>query len=181
MNQTSTAPVGYAVIDAAGRIVKSGHVPASDLAAQAHGAGTRVVPLDAAVHIDPLSQRIDLSVTDDFGNIVPRVVDYRPAAPAADAWRTWSWSDTARRHLPVPTLAALKRDRSAPLIGAIAALEEGQSRALRDIKLAELALSLPPPAAVARLRSVDADIRPLRAKLQAIAGAADEAALADIA
>lgn len=49
-------------------------------------------------------------VVDDFGHQQPVAMPWQPPEPPADEWRTWQWDTDAGQWLPVPTLAAIKRD-----------------------------------------------------------------------
>lgn len=125
---------------------------------------------------DHLCHRIEM-VTDDFGDQRPVVVDWQPPAPTADDWTTWSWSEDARRWLPVPTLAARKRDRVILVQAAIEQHETRQARPVRALLAAQL--SGTPPAAddVAALTSINAAIDVLRAVRAAMEAAPDQEAL----
>lgn len=65
-------------------------------------AGTVAFEVQPGAAVDILSQRVDIATGE--------LVDYQPPAPAADAWRTWSWDAATKRWVAVPTLAAHKRD-----------------------------------------------------------------------
>lgn len=128
---------------------------------------------------NPECERIVL-VTDDMGDQQPVVVDWVPPAPADDEWRTWSWSEQARRWTPAPTLAALKRDATAPLQRQIEAIELEQARPQRELLAALLAGEPAPAQAQQRLSEIEAAIVPLRARRAAIAAATTVEALQQI-
>jgi hypothetical protein len=76
------------------------------------GAEDGVVPPDGCAPVfcafDPRgSFRFDVGLS--------RLVALRPAPPAEDAMRTWSWDEDSRRWIAVPTLAKLKLDAHAAI------------------------------------------------------------------
>jgi hypothetical protein len=121
---------------------------------------------------DPLSRRVDLSDPEN-----PTVVDYQPPAPVDDEWQTWAWDDETRRWRSVPTLAALKRSRIAPLQNAMAAIDRMRIRPATEIALAMAAGQPAPEAALERLEETEAELVALRAVHAAIEAAADQAEL----
>lgn len=118
---------------------------------------------------DALSQRVELR-PDDFGNaVVPVVVSYLPPPPISTEWVTWEWSAERRRWVEVPTLAAMKRAHSAPLLQQLAQLDTKVARPAGEIAEA-LALGQPAPAVeVQRLRAINAEKAGLRQQLATIA------------
>lgn len=128
---------------------------------------------------DAACERVVL-VTDDMGDQQPVIVDWVPPTPADDEWRTWSWSEQARRWTPAPTLAALQRDAIAPLQRQIEAIELEQARPQRELLAALLAGQPAPVQAQQRLSEIDAAIVPLRARRAAIAAATTVDALQQI-
>lgn len=121
---------------------------------------------------DPLSQRVDLNTG--------AVVDYQPTPPADTELSTWSWDAESRRWVPAPTLAALRATAIAAVQAAIAAQEAYTPRPVREISLAMLASTTPPPAAINKLQAIDANCTTLRAVIAAMNAAPDAAALAAI-
>lgn len=135
--------VGYIVTDADGGILRHGTCALEDLQHQARaGTGEIVLPADAAVPVDPGSQRVDLQVG--------CLVDHQPPAPPNDEWRTWQWSAEAKRWVDTPTELALavplRAERARRLAASdwvtVRAMEQGEPvppewiayrQALRDV------------------------------------------------
>lgn len=96
---------------------------------------------------DALSQKVDIPT----GTVVP----YIPASPGAD----YVWDVPTLRWILSPTAQAAANAKAAVLV-AIAQLEAGQGRALREAAIGT-------PGAVARLQAIDAQIEALRPTLTA--------------
>jgi hypothetical protein len=96
---------------------------------------------------DHMSQRVDM--------MTGCVVAYYPLAPTADH----EWNAASKRwHVP-QDLRAQADGRRAEIFARIHALETSQGRAIREATLGD-------PAALKRLREIDAEITTLRAELQ---------------
>lgn len=116
-------------------------------------------------------------VTDDFGAQLPVVVPRTPPRPADSELQTWRWDDAAADWAAVPTLAFRRLIAMEPLLAKFAPLDDALARPLGEIAEAEALGELPPAAAIARLRTINADKTALRARLAAIKAAATAADL----
>lgn len=88
------------------------------------------------------------------GQVVPRV----EPKPEESADFVWSWSEDHGRWVASPTLERLRADKLAQIDQAIVAAEGGTDRALRELVLK----SDLPPAALSRMRAIDAAVAALR-------------------
>jgi hypothetical protein len=120
-------------------------------------------------------------VTDDHGEQQPVVDPRTPARPADNDYQTWAWDDAAGDWRAAPTLAALKIERSVPVIEQLVTLDARARRPTEEITQA-LALGESPPApAMARLQAIRANKDLLRQQLAAFAAATSTAALDEAA
>ncbi len=128
----------------------------------------------------PETQRIAALVADDFGNQVAVLEDFVPPAPADDELRTWHWDAEQRGHVPTPTLLALQRKASAPLLAQLAELDARLARPLGELAEASATGQAAPAEAVERLQQINASKAQLRQQLAAIAASTSAAELASI-
>jgi hypothetical protein len=110
--------------------------------------GARLPPGTLAIEgaYDHMSQRVDLSTG--------KVVAYHPLAPSADH----EWNAASKRW-QVRKGVRETEGRRAVVFARIHALETSQGRAIREATLGD-------PAAMKRLKEIDAEIAALRAELQ---------------
>ena len=128
----------------------------------------------------PETQRIAALADDNYGNQIAVLEDFVPPAPPDDELRTWHWDAEQRGHVPTPTLLALQRKASAPLLALLAELDAKVIRPAGEITEAQ-ALGLPVPAdALQRLQQLHTDKAQLRQQLAAIAASTSAAELASI-
>lgn len=127
--------------------------------------------------VDHRGQRVELR-PDDFGNaVVPVVVAWQPDKPAVSEYADWAWDETRREWLYVATLAALKVQRSAPVIEQLAAIDVKLIRPAGEITQAMALGEAVPAAAALRLTTLNADKAALRQFLAQISSATTAAAL----
>lgn len=116
---------------------------------------------------DHLSYRVDL--TDP-----PVVVDYVPTKPADTATATYTWDADVRRWIAAPTLEGKRVPLRVIVRRRIALWEARQHRPVREWILASLAVRA---TIVPTIQAIEDRIVALRAKLQAIDAATNEAEL----
>lgn len=123
---------------------------------------------------DHLSQRVNVEDTEE-------VIDYQPPAPDDDDLRTWDWDTETKRWVATPTVAGRKPAMLGTVEAQMLAIESTeQARPTRELVLALLAATTPPPEAVAALEAVEAELTTLRTKRAAIEAASTHTDLDDI-
>lgn len=104
-----------------------------------------------------------------FDHLAQRVVDgevqdWIPPAPADTVMVAHVWQPDVRRWLPVPTPAAIERERQHAIQAEIEALEARQARPMREFAIATDSAAM--AAAVAKLADLDAQIAMRRVQLE---------------
>ncbi len=115
----------------------------------------------------PYTARVEL-VAGDRGYLVPEVVVQAPALPPETAWASWVWDPVAEEPRPVPKLPLRQEGAKQPLLERLAELDKLVARPAGEITEAMALGDAPPPAAVNRLRAVNADKALVRTRMRDI-------------